>query len=371
MSALQPLRNDSGMALILVLAVIAALLAGGLHLARQTGQQAMAVGARADQALAREDAMAGIHLAMALLIRDAGESETDSLQEDWARPEKLAGAAAAMGYGPKELSLEIRDELGKLQVNALMAQFPGHEGNPDQIRLWEAFFTPYAREPLAVVNCLCDWLDSRDDEAITGISGAESDDYLSRDPAYEAANSPFNHISELFLVKGISLKMFRPDPDDPDDLDGPAPEEGVDLEELVTARGLDSLWAQGRYRYPGRVNINTAPVPVLRALLDAISGHTMGERAGDLAAYREERVETGGDFTNSLDKGWVGQVIELSGKESAALDRIIQYRSDLFSVRSRSVRHQAGVTLSALVRREKDNLSGNWSCRIIELKRED
>ena len=84
------------MALLVVLAVVAVLLTAGLELAKTTGRAALATAAETEQYLALEKARAGLHLAMALLASDAENSETDSLQEDWARPERLAVAVAAM-----------------------------------------------------------------------------------------------------------------------------------------------------------------------------------------------------------------------------------------------------------------------------------
>ncbi len=360
-------NNESGMALLVVLAVISVLLVAALQLARTTGESAMATGNAADRFLAREKAMAGIHLAMALLAEDGAASDIDSVQEDWARPEQLAKAVEAMGYDSKTMGIEITDELGKLQINALIKQYPGREANPDQVKIWETFFETLDgdQEPVELINSLQDWLDDRDDEAVTGLTGAESDYYLSLDIPYPCANGPFTHISEIFLVKGITPALFKPDPEDDEDEEF----QPIIPETVITVHGLDTdAAAQDRYGYTGKVNINTAPEEVIRALLPL----NAQDQAGELVAFREEGAEDDGVFTNALDKGWVSQVIELSEKEKQAFDRSIRYESDLFRVRSWwSTDNSARSGISALIHRAKDKMSGKWSCRILQVTKEN
>ncbi len=356
------------MALLVVLAVISVLVVSGIELARRTGQSAMASGQEADRFMAKEQAMAGLHLAMAILVEDAATTEVDSLQEDWAIPEKLSIAVEAMGVEPDNLVLEISDELGKLQVNALIKDHPGRESNPDHYQIWERFFDPMAEDEQALVNCLQDWIDTRDDEAVTGISGAESNYYLSLDPPYTCTNGPFTHISELFLVKGITRSLFDGTTINSEDIEvKPENHTGSSNlvpEELITVHGLltdDS--AQEKYQFSGRVNINTAPEAVLRALLP----EEAQDFARDLVSYRVEQSDDSHFFTNTLDKGWVKQVIELPQKQKQAFDRIIRYDSTLFRVRVQSKVNHAQIRISGLVLREQDSLSGKWSCRLTQV----
>ena len=359
------MKNESGMALLVVLAVISVLLAAALQLARTAGESAVTTGEAANRFLGREQAMAGIHLAMALLAEDGSASDIDSVQEDWARPEELARAIEAMGYDKQQMGLEITDELGKLQVNALIKQYPGREVNADQVKIWERFFETLnpGQDPVEIINCLIDWLDHRDDEAVTGLTGAESDHYLSLDIPYSCANGPFTHISEIFLVKGITEELFMPDPEEDDEEAEP-----VVPAEVITVHGLPADAApQGKYGYTGKVNINTAPEEVIRALLPL----SAQDQAAELVAFREEGADDDGVFTNTLDKGWVSQVIELSDKEKQAFERSIRYESDLFRVKSwRSTGNSARTGVSALIHREKNETSGKWSCRILQLTKE-
>ena len=77
------LSECSGMALVMVLAVISILLVAALELSRQTGVLAVSAARQADYVIAHERAMSGVHLAMALLCDDAAKTSIDSIQEDW------------------------------------------------------------------------------------------------------------------------------------------------------------------------------------------------------------------------------------------------------------------------------------------------
>jgi len=210
------------------------------------------------------------------------------------------------------------------------------------------------------LNAIQDWLDHRDDDAVTGISGAESDYYLSSDQPYTCANGPFTHISELFLVKGMSLELFEANPDEED-------AQTIIPHEVITVHGLDEKDSgKGYYTFSTRVNINTAPEQVIAALLP----RNKTDLAKDLVSYRVEQTEDD-DFINPLDKGWTDQVIFLSTEEKANFDRLIRYDSNLFRVNAKAKVNLTKITLHALIQRTKDKLTGKWSCRIVQVTKED
>jgi general secretion pathway protein K len=78
--------------------------------------------------------------------------------------------------------------------------------------------------PDMIINPIKDWLDSGDDDAITGLTGAENDYYQSLDPPYGARNGPFKHIRELMRVKNITKEMFY----------------SLDIDNYVTVYGMTS-----------------------------------------------------------------------------------------------------------------------------------
>ncbi len=370
-----PLKNDQGVALIVTLAIVTILLATALQLGKFTGDAVEYSIVDDDQFQAYEMAVSGINLAVLILVEDAKKNTIDSVQEAWADPDKLMAAVETLGFERGKLKLEIFDELSKIQVNALIWEFPGNLLHSNQVQIWENFFRlkfsgsrEMGRDPVEIVNSVKDWLDSGDDDAITGISGAESDYYLDLDPAYLCANGPFNHIDELLSVKGISKELLSADREQqsPDrDLD--EGKNALALTDVFTVYGLDGNKSpKGGYRYPGRININTAGVDVLAALLP----EGMEGLASELADFRDQTSQEGTIFINPLDKGWYKKVIDLSEKESYRLDHSIRYESDIFKVHCSAQKNDSAVSLVAIVKREKLKESGKWICRIIQMERE-
>jgi len=367
------LQNEKGAALVVTLAIVAILVAAALQLGKFTGDSVMVTLKEKDQFQAEQLALSGIELAKLILSEDAAKNETDSVQEAWADPEKLSQAVSQLELEQDTLTIKITDELSKIQANALIVEFPGNELNPDQLRIWEnllrlRFSDDKAvdeRDPAEIINSMKDWLDSEDDDAITGISGAESDYYLDLDPPYTCTNGPFDHIDELFSVKGISKDLLKDETqDDSDEIDEDVV--AVEIDDIFTVYGLDSEKTEnGGYRYSGKVNINTADIEVLAALLP----EGMEDLALDLVDFRGQKTEEGDLFINPLDKGWYKDIIELSEKEQKRFERVITYSSTIFRVACTAKEKNAGITLVAVLKREKQKESGKWMCRIIRMER--
>ena len=356
-----PCKYNSGMALVVTLAVVAVVITCVLELNRTVTRQAVAAHQQNDRFLAREKALAGIHFGMAVLVQDAMDTLEDSLQEDWANPETLGLAVEQMGFKPGDIRLRIEDELGKIQMNALIKGFPGHEVNWDQKMIWSKLLEFNRNEnpgvnlpdPSQVINCAKDWLDSNDNEAVTGLSGAETDDYLRLGTPYTCTNGPFEHPGELFNLMGVTGELFEFES-----------ETVTGIGDLYTVYGLSEKKSRdGKYYYPGRININTARIEVLETLLP----EGMSLRAEDLAAYRDQQDRQGTGFVNLLDKGWYERVIEFTEKEKSDFDRVIRYSSHIFSIRATGKENQTRVTLRAVVQREQAN---GWRCRVLQMVRE-
>ncbi|MBI5591148.1 MAG: general secretion pathway protein GspK [Deltaproteobacteria bacterium] len=67
----------------------------------------------------------------------------------------------------------------------------------------------FQREADAVSDCILDW---RDTDDLTRMHGAEEKDYKARGLNYRPANGPFNVMSELLLVMGVTPELFWGDP---------------------------------------------------------------------------------------------------------------------------------------------------------------
>lgn len=364
-------RNQKGMALIATIAVVAILCVVALEAGRLAKQAASGTIAENDMFAAREMAMSGIHLAMMILAMDGADNEIDSIQEQWADQEQISLAVAAMGLNPENLSLKISDEMGKLQLNALLKQFPGNDFNDAQVVVLERFLTLAAPEDksdgagsaVEIVNALKDWLDSMDDDTITGLTGAESNYYESLDVPYTCANGPLRHISELFLVKGVVDAILSPS------YISQGMDESIqaDIKDMFTVYGLSEVHnsQENRFSFSGTVNINTAPVAVLAALLP--EGRDLN--AQDLADYRSEKASLGREYIHTLESGWFEDVIALGDNEKKAFEKVITYSSSVFRADCTAKKNGYQVTLRAVIKREKQEMTGKWSCRILQMER--
>ncbi len=363
------MKNNQGIALFMTLALIFVLTTAALEVGRRAGKAADRSGTAVNLFQARENAWSGIQLAMGILAADAEKNETDSLQEDWASPEKLAKAVAALEMPGGTLTLSITDELGKIQINALVDAYPGNAFNENQRGLWERLLDLIIsgdkslddRDPAEIINCLKDWLDSGDDDAVTGVSGAEADYYESLDPPVHCVNGPLTTLEDLYRIKGIEENFLQWDKDlDADDLEAVMPE----LSQIFTVHGMsDTTGEAGRFSFPGKININTASVEVLSAMLP--SG--MEDQAPALVDFRLEKEPDSDGFINALDKGWYEQVIQLSGKEKQSFDDIVTYSSHLFRATAVASVHEHTITLTGIIKREKHEKTGAWICRLLEL----
>ena len=348
-----PLGNANGVAILVAIGVVAVLLTAGLALnQRIRGSVIDAVLAR-ERLILSEMATSGVHAAMVMLINDRKENKTDTLQEDWADPEKVAEWMTTIPFDDGTVEVAITDERSKIQVNALVKFPEGQQVSPTQRRLWERLLdqvfavfeeTPDT-DPNTIINSLKDWLDHSDDDAITGLSGAESDHYQSLDPPYSAKNGPVDHLGEVALVQGVTPELFS----------GAGGAAG--LSSLLTVHGV-SKTVDGRFTYDGKVNISTADVAVLAALLPEDNA----DLAEALADYRVAQADE--TYTHSItDKKWYKNVPGAGGVTINA--NLITVSSDLFRIVSTARRGERSLVVDAVVRREKDPETGRWTCKTL------
>lgn len=346
-------RNNRGIALLITISVTTILVATALEYNRRARFEVLSTASVRDQMTLSYMASSGVHAAMALLIKDKAESNFDSLQEDWANPEKIDEILQEIPFDNGKLSVVITDELAKIQVNALVMFPDSSQFNESQVMIWERILNVIGNEddlqndstPTAIVNSVKDWLDSGDDDATTGLSGAESSYYGEQDPPYKSRNGPIADLSELLLIKGITPQLYYGTKDAPG------------LANYMTVHGL-AVGAGTSFNWPGRININTADVPVLAALL--------GSENQDLAQvvydYRQELAaeKVVHDFS-SLQ--WYKNIAGLS---DVTIDsRLITTSSDVFRIRSTASINEIQSSVIAVVQRVQNPESGKWSCKVL------
>lgn len=165
-----------------------------------------------------------------ILKRSAGKNDT--LGSPWAQhlpPLPVQGGVIVGGVEDLEGRLNLNDLIGKngkTDTNTLAALkrlLEVLQINPD------------------IADAIADWTDA--DDNITSPGGAESGYYASLDPPYAPANGPFYSTSTLRLVKGVTPEVY--------------------------ARLAPYVAALPETDTP--ININTAPAPVLAAVVPDFS----------------------------------------------------------------------------------------------------
>jgi len=371
------LKNERGIALLITLSIITILVTVSFELNRRAAFSTLTRQAVKTEYQLLEMAESGINIAKALLIKDAADTKIDSVQEEWANPEGLDEIVKSLPFDRGDLQIRISDEMGKIQVNALIKRYPGNAVNEDQKMIWETLLSFFissdksedSRDPSEIINCLIDWLDDKDDDSITGISGAESSYYKALDIPYQCANREFSDLNDIFLVKGISKNLLSKAESlstlffEPDDL-----EKGVQPENLFTVFGSEkkspgnnSSRTQKKYRFSGRININTAPVPVIAAILP-FGKQDLAESISD---YRTRKPNADSDYVNDLSrKEWYADVAGLTEDERTEIKKRVTYSSHIFSIEARVQFKERSLVMKNVVVRQKDK-NGRWQCKTL------
>ncbi|MFO7713378.1 general secretion pathway protein GspK [Desulfosarcina sp.] len=347
------LSNHRGVAILVAIGVVAVLLTAGLALNRRIRSSVTGAIHAREQVVLSEMAASGVQAAMVMLINDRKENDTDTLQEDWANPEKVAEMVELIPFDGGSIDVDITDERGKIQVNALVKFPEGQQFSATQRFLWERLLdrvfslfeeTPES-DPNMIINSLKDWLDSGDDEAITGLSGAESDYYEGLEPSYSCKNGPFDHLAEVALVQGVIPELFS----------GVGAAAG--LASLLTVHG-ESPAGDSRFTFDGKINISTANVAVLAALLPPENA----DLAEALADFRVAKADE--TFINPINNVQWYKNVPGAGGITISPDLIVA-SSDLFRIVSTARRNDRTHTINAVVQREKEQDTGRWICKTL------
>jgi len=272
------LSSNRGVAILVTIAVITLLITIALELNRKSRSMIASTAAIRDQYTLSHMTSSGINAAMAMLIKDKKKSEIDSTQEGWADPEKIIEVLNDIPFEDGKVTVLISDELSRIQVNAIVRFPEGRESHDAQMFMWDRFLSYLISqddlfediEPRTIINSVKDWLDSGDDDAITGLNGAESDYYLSLDPPYSSRNGQLTYLDELALIRGITSDLFY------------GYKERPGISRYMTIYGITHSGA-----YEGKININTAELPVLTALLPSGNEHL----AQEIFDYRQEKTD--------------------------------------------------------------------------------
>lgn len=291
------IRREGGVAAITAILIVAvAASAAMMMLAQQSAMvdQAMLISSRAQADLY---ARAGVDWARGVLYEDSRSANTvDSLGEPWAQP------IAALPVERALVSGALADEQGKFNLNNLA---PGGTRDNEAYAAFQRLLAARGL-PVELADAVLDWIDA--DADLAGSGGAEDAFYLSLRKPYRAANAPMVQIEELYRVRGFDAAAV------------------AKLRPYVTALPTATP-----------VNANTAPEPVLRAMLPALV------TSDAIAKFVAERK-----LKPARSKEELGQRFQQPLAASLPLD----VRSDYFSVRVQVAQDEVELSSEALLQRD-------------------
>ena len=309
-----PIRNEKGIALILVLLTVSVIVVLTLQLNVSSRAQVHEAANLSDGIRVLYIAKSGVFAGMGLLSEDRGDADT--LNEAWARTEGLREQSKDYFDGG-HLELIIEDESGKININRLVQgnEFnPGVKGALSRL-LSQPAFKLQGQEVEDILNAIKDWIDP---DSVVTANGAENAYYQGLGKSTTVRNGPMESIDELLLVRGISGELYRGTPERPG------------LARFLTVYG------------EGSVNINTAPKEVLRALAPSITE----DAANRMDDYRKNPA-------NSLtDPSWYRRV---AGLNNTAIDAVtLVTRSEHFQLASTGHLGTMKRTIRGIVKRDSD-----------------
>jgi general secretion pathway protein K len=304
--------NQRGIALILVLLMISIIVALTIQLNRSQRSEIYEAANLSDGIRLRYVAQSAFYAGEAILLMD--KNAFDALTEDWAKTEMLALKSEGL-FDNGSFRLLIEDEGGKIPINRLIS---GNAYNT-QIRdlllrlLTGPSFHMAQRQAEELSDAIKDWIDA--DDEVTG-NGAEGGYYAGLDRPYAVKNASLDCIEELLMVKGVSRELFY------------GTGETAGLVQCLSAFG------------DGRININTAPKAVLRAL----SAEMTDEAVNRLDEYRRE------EKNDLADPAWYSRVPGMTGLNIPA--GLTSVRSDTFRITAVGLQGRMMERITGIVKRE-------------------
>lgn len=296
------MTNQRGIALIVVILMISIIVALTIQLNRDMRSEVYESANLSGQIQLRYVAESAIYAGEAILLID--KNQYDALTEDWANTE-LFSLRAAEFFDNASFKLTIEDLGGRIPINLLVS---GNGYNvPVREMLLRLLTGPYFRleEGAAeeIIDAIKDWIDA--DSETTG-RGTES----------MVKNATLDCIEELLMIRGVTRELFY------------GSEKFYGLSRCLTVFG------------DGKININTAPKPVLRAL----SAQMTDEAVEALDKYRRDSKKS------VANPGWYNGIPEAAGMNIPAEG--VTIKSDIFQIKAAGVQGRMTKQITAIVGRD-------------------
>ncbi|MHB8829788.1 MAG: type II secretion system minor pseudopilin [Syntrophales bacterium] len=297
------MTNQRGVALIVVILMLSIIVALTIQLNRDMRSEVYEAANLSGQAQLRYVAESALYAGEAVLLND--KNQYDALTEDWANTEMFSLRAAEY-FDNASFKLAIEDLGGRIQINLLVN---GNAYNvPVREMLLRLLTGPHFRLETGVaeeiMEAIKDWIDA--DSEVTG-RGAEG----------AVKNATLDCIEELLMIKGVTRELFY------------GSERFYGLVNCLAVFG------------DGKININTAPGPVLRAL---------SEQMTDEAVEALERRRRD-DKQSVAVPGWYKEVPEVSALNIP--EGSVKIKSDIFQIKAAGVQGRMTKQITAIVSRDE------------------
>ncbi len=253
-------------------------------------------------------------MAKTLLIEDI--RDLDSLNEDWANLESVSAGSGTLFDG-EYFRLNIEDESGKISINKLVDGNNYNEKIRDLLNRFLGLpeFNMDEQQAEDIVDAIKDWTD--EDNEPTNF-GAENMYYKGLEEPCACKNAPLDCIEELLMIKGITEDLYYGTGETPG------------IAKYLTLHGK------------GKININTAPNLILKAL----SADITDEMVSNMDEYRR-------DEKNHLSEpGWYKKVAGMSG--ITIKPELITTKSNTFKITSTGYLNSISRTVIGVIERHID-----------------
>ena len=305
--------EQNGVAIIMVLLIVALATSLAAFMAQQQSLWLRQVESQFDRAQARRIGIAGIDWARAILAEDGRTNSVDHEKEMWAL------RLPAMPVENGEVIGAVEDRQGLFNLNNLVRS--GTTSGTDVAQFQRLLALLGLPTELAIT--LADWMDADLDAQ---AEGGEDGYYLALTPPYRAANRPLSELGELVRVKGFNDNIMER------------------LQSFVSVLPL-----------AGPINVNFAPPEVLAAI---IPGMSLSDARSLVEQRRGQPFNTKKDF---MDLPLVTSLMKnMKQSEAADVEQSLAVASQFFQVTGRATVGQAQVTTHALLQRSSGWPSVVW-----------
>ena len=309
------LSNDRGVALILVILMISVIIAITLQLNISSRSEVYEAANLKDGIKLLYIAKSGFYIGGALLLED--DNDFDSLNEDWAKPAQISAESGVL-FDEGHFNLNIEDESGKIQINKLVDDNKYNNNIKELLMRFLILpeFNLSEQQAGDIVDALKNWID--EDDTITGF-GAEDMYYKGLKESYPCKSGPLDCVDELLMIKGINRKLYY------------GAEETPGIAEYLTIYTTED----------GKININTAPLLILRAL----SEHISEDEVSDIDEYRRDEEH---DLSSH---NWCNDKV-LSGSSIQIDSNLISTKSNCFKITSTGCLNEMSKKVAGVIKRD-------------------